>query len=273
MKANHELAVTRFVLHTAHSCAHTVVVSTNDMNAFVLLVRHFEKFQRTKLWLETGWNKKTQYHPIHEVAVQLSPELKANLLAYNAILGSSTTSYLAGITKTGSWKYYEKFHDLLSGFLSDSYENARAAAEEFVVKLYNVQQGVDTTNVARYVLFRKLKDLEKLPPTSDTLDQHLKRAFYQSAIWEKSNLCTPTNLSPEDFGWKLNVSGWYEPVLMTLPPMTNDCLKVISCGCNSQCSLSNCKCRKNNLQCIELCKCALPCKNPKNVNIELDKKK
>lgn len=270
LRANHEFVLTRIVLHSVQSTSKTIVVSTNDMNAVVLLVRHFDKFKCEKLWLEVDVNKKIQYYPIHEIAVQLSSALKTNLLAFHAILGCSRTSHLAGITKSGSWKHYERHHELLSGFRSESYDNAKTAAEKFVVKLYNVGQGVDTADSARYVLFRKLKQLDRLPPTSDTLDQHLKRAFYQSTIWEKADLCAPTSLSPEDYGWKLNESGNYQPVLMTLPSMTNDCLKVISCGCNSQCASSNCKCRKNNLQCIAMCKCQLPCHNPKNVNINSD---
>lgn len=262
LKATHELAVTRIILHSVHSSANTIIVSTNDTNVYVLLIRHYEKFKCEELWLETESRKKTLFLPIHTMSAQFSPALKANLLAYHAILGCDTTSYLAGITKSGGWKLYEKYYELLSGFRNDSYENAKQAAEQFVVKLYKVEQGADTTNVARYILFRKLKQLDKLPPTSDTLDQHLKRAFYQSTIWENSNLCTPTSLIPDDYGWNANESGYYEPVLMTLSPITGDCLKVISCGCKGQCASKNCKCRKNQLPCTVVCNCVAPCKNP-----------
>lgn len=256
-------------LHSVHSSAKTVVVSTNDTDVYVLLIRHFENFKCEELWLEIDSRKRSEFLPIHQVSAQISPALKTNLLAYHAILGSETTSYLAGITKTGSWKLYEKHFGLLTSFRTGSYENAKQAAEQFVVKLYKVEQGVGTVNVARYVLFRKLKQLDKLPPTSDTLDQHLKRAFYQVKIWENSNLRTPTNLLHEDYGWMANECGRYEPVLMTLPPITNDCLTVITCGCKGQCASKNCKCRKHRLPCTPICNCAANCNNPLNSETQI----
>ncbi|KAJ6642683.1 Enteropeptidase, partial [Pseudolycoriella hygida] len=237
LRSNHKITVTRIVLHSVHSSAKTIVVSTNDANTYMLLIRHYGKFQCDQLWLETDSRKNKQIYPIHEIVSQLPHELKANLLAYHSILGSSATVYLAGITKTGSWKLYAKYYGLLTGFRTDSYTNAKQTAEQFVVKLCKVEQGADTADVARYILFRKTtfysKNFEKLPPTTDSLDLHLKRAFYQNSIWEAATShTTPPNLVPEEYGWKDNGSECYEPVLMTLPPITEGCLKMISCGCN-----------------------------------------
>ena len=39
-------------------------------------------------------------------------------------------------------------------------------------------------NLRRIRLFsQKTRDVERIPPTSDALDQHLKRSVFQASIW------------------------------------------------------------------------------------------
>ena len=54
-------------------------------------------------------------------------------------------------------------------------------AEEFVCKLYQVEN-VTKTDDARVQLFNKCKALEVVPPLSDALHGHIKRAHYQTLI-------------------------------------------------------------------------------------------
>ena len=54
-------------------------------------------------------------------------------------------------------------------------------------------------------------------------------------------------------GWKYE-DGRLIPELMTLEPVPDSWLEIISCGCKSGCSTRRCKCRKSNLHCTGACK-------------------
>ena len=53
--------------------------------------------------------------------------------------------------------------------------------EQFVVKLYGIQdEAVDSVDSARaFLFFKKARDFEKMPPSSDALKQHVRRTAYQ----------------------------------------------------------------------------------------------
>ena len=54
---------------------------------------------------------------------------------------------------------------------------------------------------ARMELFyRKNKAIENIPPTSDALLQHVKRATYQASIWASSQNSQQEGLHPESWG-------------------------------------------------------------------------
>ena len=74
--------------------------------------------------------------------------------------------------------------------------------ERFVCALYN-DHLCQSVNELRYKLFCKSKSLQshQLPPTKEALENHLKRANYQSFIW-KHALQTEVNQSPDGQGWQ-----------------------------------------------------------------------
>jgi len=60
LKATHEEADTRLVLHAVHASSqfNTVVVSSRDTDVLVLLVSHFTRVQYEHLWMLSGTTKK-----------------------------------------------------------------------------------------------------------------------------------------------------------------------------------------------------------------------
>ena len=54
LRANHNEADTRLVLHAVHSQFNTVVVSSRDTDVLVLLVSHFPRVQCNHLWMMSG---------------------------------------------------------------------------------------------------------------------------------------------------------------------------------------------------------------------------
>ena len=71
-------------------------------------------------------------------------------------------------------------------------------------------------------LFRiRSRSLDKIPPTSATLKQHILRASHQgSHVWGQVHLALPELPSPTEWGWKKN-SQW-KPLWPTLPQAQHD---------------------------------------------------
>ena len=126
-------------------------------------------------------------------------------------------------------------------------------ADTFVCKLYDVATAM-TSNDTRVKIFCKGKTPQALPPTSDALNLHIKRAHYQTRVWRESVLAKPALPSPVTAGWILD-QGQFRPELMSLTPIPQSCTEIVSCGCNEGCSSKKYSCRKGKLICMAACKC------------------
>ena len=54
LKASHEEADTRMILHVIHSKANTTTVSAQDTDVLLLVVAHCEKIHCDQLWMKSG---------------------------------------------------------------------------------------------------------------------------------------------------------------------------------------------------------------------------
>ena len=99
LRANHEEADTRVVLHAVHSPCSRVVVSARDTDIFLVLLHHFKSTKSEECWMMTGTQKTRLFIPIHKVYKSLDPEFVEILLAFHAITGCDVTSFIAGIGK------------------------------------------------------------------------------------------------------------------------------------------------------------------------------
>ncbi|KAK3889183.1 hypothetical protein Pcinc_006755 [Petrolisthes cinctipes] len=125
--------------------------------------------------------------------------------------------------------------------------------ESLTVILYDRTSPLSSINEARRELFcQKNRTMDKLPPTSDALQQHVRRAVYQAGIWTTSRQTQYVVPSPQDFAWT-KVSGSWVPVWMTVVGVSRECRELIKCCCKRECSV--CKCVKANVECSPLCKC------------------
>ena len=107
------------------------------------------------------------------------------------------------------------------------------------------------------MLFRKgkVREPEKLPPTTDALMQHTKRAHFQALVW--SNACyTKPDVPPLTNCWDM-VDGTLKPCLtcMTQEPVPDSCMQIVNCKCK-KCCTGRCSCKKHDLHCTGACTCA-----------------
>ena len=141
--------------------------------------------------------------------------------------------------------------------------------QRFSVKMYELRLktncGSYKVNDARkYLFLTKLKPLEEIPPTLNSLYQHTLRAVnvanYRSQAMILNN---PVTLPYSDFGYirseRLNC---WVPYWSDLPD-NSKCIILKSCTCKVRCS-GNCSCAKVSIRCTTLCACKGMCINNEN---------
>ena len=141
---------------------------------------------------------------------------------------------------------------LLSSASTATRSRAQELLEGFGVLCYERTSEVQGVDEARKVLFAKGRQIDRIPPTSDALLQHTRRAHFQAGrIWGRAADPIQNPPSPSEFGWKLVNDEWH-PVWTTLPEASKACKELVKCGCKKACK-PPCKCMKASLPCIDLC--------------------
>ena len=103
------------------------------------------------------------------------------------------------------------------------------------------------------LLCKRSRTMDRIPPASVTLKQHLLRASYQGGhVWSQLHLTLPELPSPAEWGWMKD--GHWKPVWTTLAQAQESCYELIHCSCKKACR-GLCKCTRANLQCTALCSC------------------
>jgi len=139
LKASHEEADTRMILHAVNSNTDSIVVMTRDTDVVLLLAHHFAKMKCSYLWVMSGTARDTKYIPVHDICQKLSADQVTTLMAFHAITGCDSTSKLASTTKVAAWKLFGESCQLLKGLgQSPLADSVLRNVEEFVVKLYKV---------------------------------------------------------------------------------------------------------------------------------------
>ncbi|KAK0052038.1 Pinin [Biomphalaria pfeifferi] len=128
--------------------------------------------------------------------------------------------------------------------------------ECFMTLLYDRGSNCHDVNSARKYMFTKTgRQIENIPPTSEALFQHCKRAIYQGGhIWSQAHERQPVLLDPSDWGWQFMDRQW-QPFWTVLPQASLTCRELLKCACKKECRSKRCKCNKAGLKCTALCSC------------------
>ena len=99
------------------------------------------------------------------------------------------------------------------------------------------------------------KPLLLIPPTSEALKQHMRRAAYQAGIiWGKSlDKSWDNHPLPSAWGWKLQQGQWV-PHWTDRKDIWRTCRELSACGCASGCGTRRCSCRRAGVLCALSCK-------------------
>lgn len=273
MNSTHEEADSRMILHVidAANCGfERIIVRSRDTDVLVLLIHHKHRFNGN-VWMSAGTSKCPRFIPINDVCGSLTPDQTVALPAYHAVTGCDTTSQFSGRGKKSTWKAFSA-HPTLLKLDNETGEFNLNDAETFVMKIYSPSSKATDINDLRHDMFHRVADLEKLPPTRDSLKQHLLRSLYQCKIWSCAHIAIPDLPSIEKYGWKYDDSSKsMAPILMTSEPLPKTLKELLTCKCTtSKCSSSRCNCVKSNVACSLACACAMTCLNPNNLSVSED---
>lgn len=124
----------------------------------------------------------------------------------------------------------------------------------YVCHLYGYEESADVNYVPYQVLKRGKFNEEILPPNEDSLNQHIRRANFQSYIWCHAVQPILNLLSVSNHGWKIEKD---DVVVdrMTMRPAPDSLLETVHCRCTKGCENRKCSCVKSLLKCWDLCHC------------------
>ena len=136
-------------------------------------------------------------------------------------------------------------------------EETLRKCEAFICDIYpsSKKKRPQTADELRYIMFcQKKQKNETLPPTSDSLRQHIHRANYQTYVWRNSLDGMQEISSPVEHGWIME-DGELQPLLMTKDPAPSSLLELKTCACKKTKCRSNCSCANVGLSYTEACTC------------------
>ena len=190
----------------------------------------------------------------------LDTAISDSILALHAILGCDTTSRLFSIGKDKALQIFNadtEFRKLFKIFYDANAEKRDIIrnGEKILIRIYGGKHWKDyeSLNVLRKRTFitktatcSKAVRPESLNPTSDSASFHSFRVYHQVQDW------LGNELDPTKWGWKV-VGGKLFPEYSSKPPAPQQLLKVVRCGCKTDCSRKTCSCLKYGLKCTEAC--------------------
>ena len=219
LKSNQEEADTRMLLHAKYAAGQCqeakIVIQSPDTDVLVLSAAHFEDIASKELWFRTGVKDRLRFVPVHDVCQNLSNRVLKALPAFHALTGCDTTSALSGIGKKKPWNVFIRSaaHQeslTILGQQPEVDEETAKKCEAFICDLYpSYKKSPKTADELGYIIFcQKKPNSEALPPTSDSLRQHINRANYQTHIWRKSLDALLELHLPKDAGGKKKMMSW-----------------------------------------------------------------
>ena len=261
----HEEADTGIVLHAIDVCKRDpftdLVISCSDTDVLLILLYYFDELSSSTIFRTTQHDITLQL--IHE---NIGPHMCKAILGFHAISGCDQTGKFYGHSKLSCWKTFVSSPTPVIEALSQLGETITKPTESdvqslelFVMQLYskNIPSTVSDLADLRWHMFSKQQsESQKLPPTREAFRQKVLRAHYTTLQWKFSHISSPVLPDPENFGWKWDDdNSIYEPIMTTLLPAPESVIDLSMCRCRTKCENLRCKCRKNELNCSEMCLC------------------
>ena len=189
---------------------------------------------------------------MHETTDVIEPDVFEILPTAHALTGCDSTSK-AGSKGAALQMAKECGLELLSSFgRRELTIQMIGDAEKFLVRCISPKHTTDSFDDLRCEIYHDKKfqfDLEKFPPTSDSIKEHIRRAYLQCHFWLHPSFVEDILLNPLKYGYFEDDKEHLFPG-SCIPddfPVPYNCLK---------CARANvCPCRAREAACCKFCKC------------------
>ena len=241
-----------------------ILVLSNDTDIDVILLYLIPVFLlhgMKELWIQAGVGHSARYVPLHILHTRMGMELCEVLPALYTLTGCDSTSKIG--TKKAALESDPTV--LLKDFGKDPELSVSTLqqAEKFLVKVLKKSSTSTNFTDLRKEIYRtsSSRTHTDLPPTSDGLLPHIKRAHF--GTYMITHLLTTgsfaVDISPLDNGYELT-DGSLTPAKswkLLEPKWT------VVCKC-TKCARITCPCTSQNIPCVTFCGCkaSLDCRNP-----------
>ena len=248
----------------------SITLRTVDIDVVVLAVAASTRYDEKEIWVNFGTGESKKILSAHQIGSAIGRDKAVALPVFHAFTGCDTVSSFKSIGKKTAWQRWKVFDDVTKAFIELSNGPANITSEtqrlleRFVILLYDQTSSCTSVNQLRKELFTRGRSIDKIPPTSGTLLQHVRRTAYQGGyIWGKSHEKSINPPEATNWGWQKDKSGRYNPLWSLLPIASKACSQLIKCCCKQKdgsfnCS-GRCSCAKVRQTCTELCKCKAAC--------------
>lgn len=238
-------------------------------SSFVCVVYAFGKafcglLSENQLFIQFKSAKKERIIPIHLIYNEFA-DISETMIYFHTFTGCKTVSSFHTIGKTKAFNAWMKYRQVDVAFKAlielktpDIDEIILEKIQRFVILMYDNSSKLTLVNDCRWALFKKNTSIEKVPPTLDALQQHIKRACFQSKTYLQCTQKYIISGSQLGWGWQMNKENIMEPLWITMP-ISSEHKNLIFCKCNDNCK-KKCKC---NGKCTKLCDCEGLCREIK----------
>ena len=130
-------------------------------------------------------------------------------------------------------------------------------AERFLVRCISKNKEITTFDDLRFEMFHQKSfslDLEKLPPTSNSIKLHIRMAYLQSYLWYHAPLDNMMDLNPELYGYRRNNDDDHLLYIISDKMRVPKCFP-IPCICVKCARVNVCPCRTKHIPCCKYCRC------------------
>lgn len=191
-----DFLITLTAVELSVSAKHVTVVS-EDTDVMVLLIHHSKN--KNICMLRPGKAAKAdKISKISDIQDKLG-HLTKQILFLHAISGCDTTSFLFNKSKNISLSLLQKDNDLCQNvevFLNNKAEkdDLFQSGLNYILKLYRCPRHIKDIHHLRYTLYNRIAsrqglkstfNLATLPPTEDSVQQHLLRTYFQVILFGK----------------------------------------------------------------------------------------
>lgn len=193
---------------------------------------------------------------------ELGPKIFNAILGFHTFTGCDQIGRFNGKSKSTCWSSFIKSSDdILEAFsrlgASENLPDLQTieALERFIINLYHPKKAFDNLSHLRWHLFSKYQqEGDKLPPTFSALKFKMFRAHFVTMILRRSTVSIQALPPVINYGWEL-VDEMFSPIMTDNLPAPSALIEMVSCACKSNCTTNRCQCRKNSLNCTDMCKC------------------